>query len=213
MLPLVLAAAAVNTAATVTARDGSVSSVDVSAPAPTHRSGIAVGLTLGVGLGGASGYPNDSEAIGDPTKFSSSGWTPGGGLSVLAMGALADYLNFGFWFQQTTYRSSGKHASATGIGFRVEAFPLVAFYPPLEGLGFFGQFGIGVGKLTTASRPEAEGTQSTLGTGAFYEWSLGHFLGGHLGIGPSLEYDALWSQPFEEHGFLASGRVVFYGGP
>ena len=129
------------------------------------------------------------------------------------MGAIADYLNFGFWFSETAYRSSGKRANATGLGFRIEGFPLMTLYPRLDGLGVFAQFGIGIGRLETASRPEAQGTQSTIGTGVFYEWPLGHLLGGHLGLGPSLEYDALWSQPFEEHGFLASGRVVFYGGP
>ena len=213
MLPLVLAAPQ-NAAATVAvATGGEVSPVDVSAPPAVHRSGIAVGLTLGAGVGGASGYPNNSQEIGDPTMFSSSGWIPGGGVGVLAMGAIADYLNFGFWFSETAYRSSGKRANATGLGFRIEGFPLMTLYPRLDGLGVFAQFGIGIGRLETASRPEAQGTQSTIGTGVFYEWPLGHFLGGHLGLGPSLEYDALWSQPFEEHGFLASGRVVFYGGP
>ena len=45
-----------------------------------------------------------------------------------------------------------------------------------------------------------------------YEWSFAHFLGGHFAIGPSLEYDAAFSRPFEASGFLASGRFVFYGG-
>ena len=55
--------------------------------------------------------------------------------------------------------------------------------------------------------------QSYLGTGAFYEWSFGSLFGGHFGIGPSVEYDAIWSQPFERHGLVASARIVFYGGP
>jgi hypothetical protein len=213
MLPLVLAAPQNAAAPVVVATGGEISPVDVSAPPAVHRSGIAVGLSLGAGVGGASGYPNDSEEIHDPTMFSSSGWIPGAGVDIFGMGALTDYLNFGFWFSEDSYRSSGKRANATGIGFRVETFPLVTLYPRLEGLGFFAQFGIGIGKLVTPSRPDAQGTQSTIGTGVFYEWPLGHLLGGHLGLGPSLEYDALWSVPFEEHGFIASGRVVFYGGP
>jgi hypothetical protein len=97
----------------------------------------------------------------------------------------------------------------------VEAFPLVTLLPRLQGLGFFSQFGLGSGRLTTKSSgvPDALGTQSFIGVGAFYEWSFAHFLGGHFGVGPGLEYDAVWSRPFEQHGLLATGRFVFYGGP
>jgi hypothetical protein len=211
MLVLVLAAPAA--AATAVALDVPSPSAELDASPPKHRSGIAFGLSLGAGVGGASGYPNDSQDIGDPLFYSASRWMPGTGESVLAMGALADYLNFGFWFSTATFRSGERRASAVGIGFRVEAFPLLALYPRLDGLGVFAQFGIGTGKLTTPSRPDAVGTQSTIGTGAFYEWPLGHFLGGHVGLGPSVEYDAVWSLPFEEHGLVASARVVFYGGP
>jgi hypothetical protein len=38
-------------------------------------------------------------------------------------------------------------------------------------------------------------------------------LGGHFGVGPSLEYDAIFSRSFEQHGLVASARFVFYGGP
>jgi hypothetical protein len=211
MLVLVLAATAA--AATAIATDRAPPSAELDGPPPAHRNGIAFGLSLGAGLGGASGYPNDSQDIGDPQFYSAGRWMPGTSESVLAMGALADYLNFGFWFSTSNFRSGGRRASGVGVGVRVEAFPLLALYPRLDGLGFFAQFGVGTGKLTTPSGPEAQGSQSIVGTGAFYEWALGHFLGGHIGIGPSLEYDAVWSLPFEEHGLVASARVVFYGAP
>jgi hypothetical protein len=50
--------------------------------------------------------------------------------------------------------------------------------------------------------------------GIFHEWSVGIMRGGaHIGVGPSLEYDAIWSQPFERHGLVGSVRLAFYGGP
>jgi hypothetical protein len=131
------------------------------------------------------------------------------------MGALTDYLNLGFWFATATFRGNNQHATHVGVGLRVEAFPLIALVPRLEGLGVFSQFGLGSGKLTMRSSivPDAVGTQSFIGLGAFYEWSFAHVLGGHFGVGPSLEYDAVWSLPFEQHGLLATARFVFYGGP
>ena len=84
---------------------------------------------------------------------------------------------------------------------------------PKGGLGPI--FGIGSGHLTstTPGLPNSQGTQSFLGVGVLHEWSFGHVLGGHLGAGPALEYDAIWSTPFERHGLIASARLVFYGGP
>ena len=131
------------------------------------------------------------------------------------MGALADYLNFGFWFGSGSFSNGDWHSTGGGGGLRVEAFPFVRLYPRLGGLGLLGQFGIGGANLTSShpGHTEASGVQSFLGTGVFYEWSFGRFLGGHFGAGPSLEYDAMWSQPFERHGLVANARIVFYGGP
>jgi hypothetical protein len=91
-------------------------------------------------------------------------------------------------------------------------------FPQLSGLGALAQFGIGGGSLTAtgpaaAGLPEAGGTQSFGDVGVLYEWAFGHVLGGHFAAGPSLEYEAVWSQPFERHGLIASGRVAFYGAP
>ncbi len=131
------------------------------------------------------------------------------------MGALTDYLNFGFWFGGASFRTNDQQASRGGAGLRVEVFPLIALLPRLQGVGFFSEFGLGSGRLTTRSSgvPDAVGTQSFIGVGVFYEWSFAHFLGGHFGVGPGLEYDAVWSRPFEQHGLLATARFVFYGAP
>jgi hypothetical protein len=182
--------------------------------APKLRNGIAIGMAFGVGLGRGSGYPNNSQEIGDSHYYADSGVRPGTGNTILVLGALTDYLNFGFLLSSSTFQGGGVRASDFGLGVRVEAFPLVSIVPRLQGLAAFAEFGLGSGILKpTAGPTEAQGTQSFIGVGTFYEWSFGHFLGGHFAAGPCLEYDAMFSRPYNEGGVLASGRIVFYGGP
>jgi hypothetical protein len=174
-----------------------------------------VGLAVGAGPVGASGYPNDLTRIGDPNYYSSSGWMVGLSESVLLLGALTDYLNFGFWFTHDSSENRDFRSNGSGGGLRVEAFPLIGILPRFAGLGALAQFGLGSGFLTSKALavPRDEGTRSFIAAGVLYEWSFGHLLGGHLAAGPTLEYHAIWSQPFERHGLVASARLVFYGGP
>jgi hypothetical protein len=189
-------------------------SAEMSEPAKV-RTGVAAGFTLGGGIAGASGYPNDVTKIGDPNHYSASGAMFGVSETILLMGAISDYLNFGFWYSHAPYQNGDWHSSGNAGGLRVEVFPLLRWYPRLAGLGVFGQFGVGGGNLVskTPGRDEAQGTQSFLAAGAFYEWSFGRFLGGHFAAGPGAEYDAIWSLPFERHAAVATARLVFYGGP
>jgi hypothetical protein len=212
MLPLVLAATAA--AATAVATGAPPPPPDFDAP-PKVRSGFEVGLAVGGAVGSASGYPNNSTQIGNPSYYSASGWMIGTSEEVLAMGALADYLSFGFWFDHSEYSNADWRSAANAGGLRIEVFPLVDLHPRWNGLALLAQFGIGGGSLVSnrADLPQAQGTQSFVGAGAFYEWSFWRGPGGHFAGGPSLEYDAIWSQAFERHGLVASARVVFYGGP
>jgi hypothetical protein len=212
MLPLVLATTGAAAAAVATGDRPTSPDLDV---APRIRSGVVIGLSLGAGVAGANGYPNASSQIGDPAFYSASGFMGGTSGSFFVMGALTDYLNFGFWAGSGSFRNGDWRSTGGGAGLRLEVFPLVAAVPRLAGLGLFGQFGIGGANLQSSNpaHPEASGVQSFLGTGVFYEWSFGSLFGGHFGVGPSLEYDATWSQPFERHGLVASARIVFYGGP
>ncbi|HEX3343709.1 MAG TPA: hypothetical protein VHS09_04010 [Polyangiaceae bacterium] len=181
-----------------------------------YRSGLVVGLTLGVGLGGASGYPNNSSDIGNEADYSASGFMLGTSESIFLMGALSDYLSFGFMFAHGLFRNPTFYSNTDGVGFRIEGYPLAGLGPRWQGLGALAQFGLGTGDLVSKppNLPEAEGTQSFGAMGIFYEWSVGVMRGsgGHIGIGPSLEYDAVWSRPFEAHGLVASLRVAFYSG-
>lgn len=187
---------------------------DLAAPHDV-RSGVVVGFAAGVGLAGASGYPNDALKIGNPAYYSESGMMAGSSGTVFVMGALADYVNVGFWAGAGVFGNGDWRSSGGGGGLRIEAFPLVAIAPRWSGLSLFAQFGIGTGKLDAKAPgfPESDGTRSFVGAGVFHEWSLAHALGGHVSAGPSLEYDTIGSPSFERHGLVAGARVVFYGGP
>ena len=180
----------------------------------TTRSGLVVGLSVGVGPSGASGYPNDSNLIGNPDYYSASNLLVGNGEKLFVMGALADYANFGAWFGADRARSGDWTSSATGGGLRVELFPLFALVPSLKNLGVLGDFGIGGATLHAKSGlyPDAHGVQSFFGAGVFYEWTVFHALGGHAVLGPSLELDGVWSQAIASDTLLLGGRFAFYGG-
>ncbi|HEY8042348.1 MAG TPA: hypothetical protein VIF15_21240 [Polyangiaceae bacterium] len=214
MLPLLLAATT-SAAAAAVPTGPELTPVNKLPVAHEHRTGLVVGLSLGGGLGGASGYPNNASQIGDPSYYSASGVMLGTSETIFVMGALSDYLSFGFWYGHAVFSNSDWHSVGSGGGLRLELFPLVGLFPRLQGLGVLAQAGIGGGNLvsTRPGLPAAEGTESFGGAGAFYEWSFAHVFGGHLGAGPSLEYDAIWSQPFERHGLVGSVRLAFYGGP
>jgi hypothetical protein len=209
-----LLAAATSAAAAAVPTGTTASAAELDAP-HRLRSGVVVGFALGAGVVGASGYPNDSVKIGDPAYYSASGWMLGSSESFFVMGALTDYLSFGFWYAHAASANGHWESNGNGGGLRVEGFPLVGLVPRLAGLGLVGQFGLGTGDLSskTPGLANAEGTQSFIGTGVFYEAAFGHFIGGHFGVGPNLEYDTIWSLPFERHGLVAALRLAFYGGP
>jgi hypothetical protein len=208
MLPLVLGAEP----SPVLVQGGGTSTADDGTVPHRVRSGVVVGFAVGGGMGAGVGYPNDTNDIGK-LHHQASGWMPGVGGTLLFLGALADYLNVGFWYAHATFGDQGRRAGQDGIGLRVEAFPLIALSPGWAGLGAFSEFGFGSARLNTPGQPQVGGTQSMIGVGALYEWSVAHLLGGHLGVGPSLEYDAVFTTPYAQNGVIANLRLVFYGGP
>jgi hypothetical protein len=213
MLPLVFAAASQAAAAAVPT--GDFTPVTDLPAAHQYRSGLVVGVALGGGLAGASGYPNNALEIGDPTFYAASGMMAGTRGSLFLMGAISDYISVGAFFGHGSFRNGDWRSSSDIGGFRLEFFPLVDLVPKLHGLGAMAQLGVGGGSLHAAAPgvTGSDGTQSFAAAGVFYEWSFAHVLGGHLGAGPSLEYGGVWSQSFEQHGLIASLRAVFYGGP
>ncbi len=182
---------------------------------PQRRSGIVLSLTLGQGLFASSGFPKDATKVDDPNYYAASG--PGLGFSntLLIMGALSDYVNFGFWAGGSSFDNKHWKAMGGGGGFRVDVFPLYSLVPKARDLGVFGQFGVGYSKLEAkhGASPGAEGAESFISGGLFYDGWFVKMLGGHLSGGPQLEYQAITSSSAEYHGVVLSGRVAFYGGP
>jgi hypothetical protein len=182
--------------------------------ARARRAGVVLGLMGGFGVAGASGYPNSASKIDDPSYYSSSDLLGGSGGSFFLMGAIADYVNFGFWFGGGTFQSKDWRSTGGGGGLRVELFPLYALVPKLKDLGVLGQFGLGSTKLEAKHGDfvPANGTQSFIATGVFYELPIFRMLGGHVAGGPSFEYDAIFSRSVERHWAMLGGRIAFYGG-
>ena len=178
------------------------------------RSGLVVALMAGWGVAGASGYPNNSNQIGDPSYYSSSDVMVGSGAGLYVGGALADYLNFGFFFASQAYKSQTWDSRLGGVGIRVETFPLVYAVPTLKNLGAFAQFGIGSAKLDVIAPgyPTASGVESFLGVGVMYEFKIFRLFGGHGVAGPTLEYDTVYSQSIASSAGVLGGRIAFYGG-
>jgi hypothetical protein len=197
---------------------------DVGNPAPTNpemnarttRAGFVLGFDLGYGVAATSGYPASASALGDPTKYSSSGPMAGGSSTIFVMGALADYANVGFWFGGGSQQSEHWRATSGGGGLRVDLFPLFDLAPRWKDLGVGLQFGIASASLKpkdpASPIPEAKGTSSLAGIGAFYEWTIFHALGGHTVLGPSAQLDYVWSQTISHPSFTLGARMVFYGG-
>lgn len=195
----------------VAAPSPATAAIDLPAP-HARRGGVLFGIDAMGGLASSAGYPNDISKLDDPRFYSASGLMTGTGWSMFLMGALADYVSFGFWFGVARFGNHHWSSSGGGGGFKVDAFPLVSLVPALADLGLTARFGIGSTQLHTTvpgNYPEADGVQSYLGAGAFYEWRLF----GHVVAGPELEYDAIFSRSIERHGAMIGLRLAVYGGP
>jgi len=179
------------------------------------RDGVVLGGSLQGGLAGASGYPNDPKAIDNPDFYSASNLMYGFVVTPTLMGALTDWLNFGFMANIANHQSSNWESFGVGVGIRLEVFPLYTrMVSKAKNFGLFGQGGIGVSKLhaKAGGYPDADAAQSYLGAGAFYEWSLFSILGGHVAAGPIAQWDSVFSRDFERHGVNVGLRTVWYGG-
>lgn len=180
-----------------------------------RRSGLVLGLSTGMGLMGGRGYPNSVNTVDDPYYYAASGVAFGTGSTFLVMGALADYFNLGLWFGGGQYENADWKLSGGGGGLRLEAFPLYGLVPKLRDLGVVAQFGLGSSELRAkrGESPGAEGAESFLGTGVFYEFRLFRMLGGNFTLAPTVEYQVTTSRAFSHNGVMAGVRIAFYGGP
>lgn len=189
---------------------------DAQKPEKNERGGFIFGLTGGFAFGTAAGYPNDLQKIDDPNFYAAGGNMIGESSGLMIMGGFIPQLNFGIWLNQShgSSTSGNWRADGYGGGFRVEVFPIGWLWPTLKDLGFIGQFGIGGGNLkaNNGTSPGAEGVQSYVGTGVFYEWMFAHPGKTRWVVGPSVEYQLVTSRPFERPTLMLGLRFAFYTG-
>lgn len=179
-----------------------------------RRSGVVLGMEGGLGLGSASGYPNSARFIDKPDFHSATGAMFGSGGTFFVMGALADTFNVGLWLGGGTFRNEDFESSGGGLGLRFEAFPLWTMGKELRDLGVRAQVGVGAGSIEIqrpGSWPNAEGAQSYLGLGVFYEAT--RIFGNHVALGPAIDYDVIFSRSLTRHALILGARFAFYGGP
>lgn len=178
---------------------------------PERRNGLVLGFSTGPAFAGASGYPNNAKLIDDPAYYSSSPLLLGPSTSIFLMGALADYVNFGFMVTTASFESSRWRSSALGIGFRVEAFPLYKLVPLLRDTAIYTQLGGGGMSLEAKGPfPKADTVEAFLGVGAHHEFTLWKVLGGRFAAGPMIELDTVTGRAAQAHWLSLGLRVAFY---
>ncbi len=175
------------------------------------RSGAVLALSLDGGLGSGSGYPNDSKLINVQSAYGRTGILPGGGLTLSVGGALAEYLNVGFFIASSSFsKADSWKVTSGGGGMRIDAFPFTWTKKKwLNSWAVYGLAGLGAVNVTYA-KPGAnvadlDGTQSFLGLGSFYEIRLGAF-----GIGPELRFDAVVTRTASRVAVMQGLRFSFY---
>jgi hypothetical protein len=176
---------------------------------PTRRSDFTLGASGGLGLGRASGYPNEIDKIGAKSYRSNTKLGIGSGGLVWLGVAFNDYLTFGLGLGSFDLSGNDRDADAGMFAFHVDAYPLFAIDKNLQDLGVFAN--VGTGPMIIKGGPdEADGgLMSYLEGGLVYErlrlW--------RVGVGPSVSLIHMWSESATVTGALIGARVAFYSGP
>ncbi len=174
-----------------------------------HRGGFAVGLSLGLGVGAANGFPADARKIGREEFYTESGL----GLSTLGSlwigGALADWLTFGLGGGFALIRADGTESPAPFMFFHTDIYPLYGLEGAFRNLGMTTDFGLAFAKTTDNETGDVlidAGGASHLFVGAFFEgiefWKMK--------MGPSLGLDYMFSQTLRRPSAIAGFRVSLY---
>jgi hypothetical protein len=184
--------------------------VALPASVSVRRSGFDIGLTAGLQLSAAHGFPNDVNKIGVAQYRASTGLGVSRGGVLWLGGSIVDWFSLGVGIAGTSNTGRGTKSTGGSFQVRVETFPL--FYQSRVGqdLGLLFCAGLGGYQIERGGEKIADGgATSALGFGAFYEpWRLWHF-----SFGPQLEYQEQFSHTINVQTVTLSLRSVFYGGP
>jgi hypothetical protein len=183
---------------------------------PTHptpavrRSGFTAGLSGGVSMGRAYGYPNEAEKIDRREFLANTKFGLSTGSTLWLGGALTDWFTVGIGMLGTGVRGNGLVATGGAFVFHLETFPFFYAGKAGQNLGLLANFGAGSVAILRKEASKANGgNMSCVGLGAFYEplrfW--------RFSAGPSLEGTYMFSPSLRSLTMTAAMRLVFYGGP
>jgi hypothetical protein len=176
----------------------------------TRRSGFMLGITSGLGVGRAYGYPNDLVKLNDPLYKRNTALAFGQFNRLWLGGALTDWFVFGVGFAGMNLKRDDITAKASAFLFHVEGYPLFERGGVFRDMSVFGDFGAGGAKITGRGREEADGgLMSVIGVGA--GWEALRFW--HFRFGPAAEYLRTWSQSMTWDSVSLEARLTFVGGP
>jgi len=176
----------------------------------TRRSGFVLGISTGLALGRAYGYPNELAKLDNPLYKRNTAFALGGTSRLWFGGALTDWFVFGVGFEGINLKHDQIKAVGSAFLFHVEGYPLFERGGVFRDLSLFGDFGAGGMKITGNERNEADGgLMSVIGLGA--GWEAVRFW--RFKFGPAAEYTHLWSQTIKADTFSLEARLTFIGGP
>jgi hypothetical protein len=176
----------------------------------TRRSGFMLGISTGLALGRAYGYPNEIAKLDVPRYKRNTAFALGGSKRLWLGGALTDWFVFGFGLEGISLKRDNITAAGSAYTFHVEGYPLFYRGGVFRDLSLFGDFGAGGMKISGNGREDANGGfMSVMGFGA--GWDPVRFW--HFNFGPAVEYTHVWSQTLTADSFALEARLTFIGGP
>ncbi|HWZ87198.1 MAG TPA: hypothetical protein VNW92_00060, partial [Polyangiaceae bacterium] len=90
----------------------------------TRRSGFVAGISLGLALGNADGYPNKLAKIDDVNYERNTKFALGGSNRLWLGGALTDWFVFGLGLTAVSLQHENAKATGSAFIFHVEGYPL-----------------------------------------------------------------------------------------
>lgn len=188
--------------------DTSSTWIDYEPPAAERRGGFTMGLSLGLGLGSAYGYPLVASALEDPSREASTGTSVPLAGALWLGGTFRDWLTVAVGAEFGAIPGSGYLGQVFAAFLRLEAYPLYFLGGPYRDLGLSFQGGAGASSIVTSEGDSAAdgGAPAFVGLGAFYEplqfW--------HIRSGPFVSYDHSFSQTLKTHQLLLGFRFSYY---
>lgn len=180
---------------------------DYRSPKDRRRAHFMAGLTVGLNVGEAVGYPNESDKIDNPLFETDTGTALGPGGAAWLGVAMSDWLTVGLGAATLQLGSKQVKAQTTGFLCRVETYPLFSAGGAWRDFGVAGNFGLGLLTLEEDGEEKADaGIASLVGGSVFFE----AFRSAGLALGPVLEVSHMWSYSAHQTAGLFGARLAFY---